>query len=311
MLRISSILAALIAVATALAGGTTAAVGARPFPEVIQLPTGFRPEGIEVGKGTTFYVGSVASGAIYRGNLRTGTGSILVPGGSGRTATGIELDPRNRLFVAGAATGNAYVYDARTGALIKTYNFATTPTFINDVVVTHNAAYFTDSQRGVLYRVPIGPTGALGDAQTLTLGGDYVHVEGAFNLNGIDATPSGKTLVAVQTVNGKLYQIDPASGVARLISLGAESVPNGDGILLTGKTLYVVQNQLNQVAVIALEPSFASGRVVTRLSDPDFSVPTTIDDLGSRLYVVNARFGVPNPDTAAYQVVQLRKPGGR
>jgi hypothetical protein len=52
----------------------------------------------------------------------------------------------------------------------------------------------------------------------------------------------------------------------------------------------------------------ASGRVVTRLSDPDVSGPTTIDDFGKRLYAVNARFGVPSPDTAAYQVVQLRKP---
>jgi hypothetical protein len=93
-----------------------------------------------------------------------------------------------------------------------------------------------------------------------------------------------------------------------LISLGGESVPNGDGILLTGKRLYVVQNQLNLVAVIALRPGFASGRVLTRLSDTDFSVPTTIDDLGKRLYAVNARFGVPDPANAAYQVVQLRKP---
>jgi DNA-binding beta-propeller fold protein YncE len=162
----------------------------------------------------------------------------------------------------------------------------------------------------VFYRVPIGPGEALGNAQTITLGGDYTHVAGAFNLNGIDATPSGKALVAVQTVNGRLYRINPTSGVARLISLGAESVPNGDGILLTGKRLYVVQNQLNLVAVIALKPGFASGRVVTRLSDPDFSVPTTIDDFGRRLYAVNARFGVPNPDTAPYQVVQLRKPLG-
>ena len=190
MLRISTIIAALIAVATALTGGTTAADTVKPFPEVIQLPTGFRPEGIEVGRGTTFYVGSVSSGAIFRGDLRTGSGAVFVPGGSGRPATGIELDRHNRLFVAGAATGNAYVYDARTGALIKTYNFATAPTFINDVVVTHDAAYFTDSQKGVLYRVPLGPAGALGDAETITLGGDYVHVPGQFNLNGIDATSS-------------------------------------------------------------------------------------------------------------------------
>jgi sugar lactone lactonase YvrE len=313
MVRFVSTVAALSAVGAVLIGGSPAAPTekAKPFPQVIQLPMGFRPEGIEVGRGTTFFVGSVANGAIYRGNLRTGGGAILVPGAAGKAATGIELDGRNRLFVAGAGTGNAYIYDAKTAALVRTYNLGTQPSFINDVVVTADAAYFTDSQKNVLYQVPIGPTGALGDAQTITLGGDYAHVAGQFNLNGIDATPSGNPLVAVQSVNGKLYRIDPGTGVAKLISLGAESVPNGDGILLKGRTLYVVQNQQNRVAVIALEPGFGAGRLVTRLIDPDFSVPTTIDDLGRRLYAVNARFGVPNPDEAAYQVVQLRKPRGR
>ena len=50
-------------IAVALAGGVTAAKQ-KPFPDVIQLPTGFRPEGIEV-KGPTFYVGSVATGALW------------------------------------------------------------------------------------------------------------------------------------------------------------------------------------------------------------------------------------------------------
>jgi sugar lactone lactonase YvrE len=310
MLRIVSMLTVLTALSGVLVGGSPASSGKKPtpFPEVIQLPVGFQPEGIEIGRGKTFYVGSVASGAIFRGDLRTGSGAVFIPGAAGKAATGIELDRHKRLFVAGAATGNAYVYDARTGALIRTYSLAAAPTFINDVVVTHNAAYFTDSQKAVLYRVPIGPGGALGNAQTIPLSGDYVHVSGAFNLNGIDATRSGKALVAVQSVNGRLYRIDPGAGFARLISLGGESVPNGDGILLAGRTLFVVQNQLNLVAVIKLTPGLASGSVLTRLSDPDFSVPTTIDDFGKRLYVVNARFGVPNPDAATYQVVQLTKP---
>jgi sugar lactone lactonase YvrE len=280
------------------------------FPEVVPLPQGFQPEGIDVGKGTTFYVGSVASGALYRGNLRTGAGSVLIQGGAGRTLTGIELDNRGRLFVAGAGGGKAYVFDAKTGAEIRTYTLATAPTFINDVVVTRTAAYFTDSNKAVLYRIPIGSGGALGDAQTVPLTGDF-SLQAGFNLNGIEATANGKTLIAVQSNTGKLFRIDPATAETRLISLGSESVPNGDGILLTGKTLYVVQNQTNQVAVIALTSNLASGRVVTRLSDPDFAVPTTIDDLGKRLYAVNARFGAPNPATASYQVVQLQKPKGR
>jgi sugar lactone lactonase YvrE len=311
MFRIITTVGALLAVVAVLSAGSPAAPQKGPFPEVIQLPTGFRPEGIEVGRGTTFYVGSVANGAVYRGDLRTGTGAILVPGAAGKAATGIELDSRNRLFVAGAATGNAYVYDAGTGAPIRTYTLGSAPTFINDVVVTPTAAYFTDSQKPVLYRLPIGATGALGNAQTIDLSGDYAHVDGQFNLNGIDATPSGKTLVAVQSVNGRLYRIDPASGVAKSISLGAGSVPNGDGILLTGNTLYVVQNQLNRVAVIALGSGLSTGQIVARLTDSDFSVPTTIDDFGHWLYAVNARFGQPNPDTLTYQVVQLRKPTSR
>jgi sugar lactone lactonase YvrE len=288
-----------------LALGAVAAAAA--FPQLIQLPRGFQPEGIEVGRGTTFYVGSVANGAIYRGNLRTGSGSILVPGQSGRAATGIELDRFNRLFVAGAGTGDAYVYNARTAALIRTYDFAGGDTFINDIVVTRNAAYFTDSRKAVLYVVPIGNGGALGNFRTLPLTGDFTLADG-FNLNGIDATANGKTLIAVQSNTGRLFRIDPTTGVTRLISLGGESVPNGDGILLTGKTLYVVQNQLNRVAVIALSPELASGRVVMRLTDPDFAVPTTIDDHGRRLYAVNARFGIANPSTAEFQVVQLSKP---
>jgi sugar lactone lactonase YvrE len=287
-----------------------AAAAAAAFPQVIQLPRGFQPEGIEVGRGTTFYVGSVANGAIYRGNLRTGTGAVLVAGQAGKAATGIELDRFNRLFVAGAGTGDAYVYNARTGALLRTYDFAGSDTFINDVVVTRDAAYFTDSRKAVLYVVPIGTQGALGTFRTLQLSGDFALGSG-FNLNGIDATANGKTLVAVQSNNGRLFRIDPETGVTRAISLGGESVPNGDGILLTGKTLYVVQNQLNRVAVVALSPDLGSGRVVTRLSDPDFAVPTTIDDHGRRLYAVNARFGVANPGSADYQVVQLSKPKGR
>lgn len=304
MIRVLTIAAALL-VAAIVSGGAPAAPQA--FPDVIQLPRGFQPEGIEVGKGTTFYVGSVANGAIYRGNLRTGAGAVLKPGETGRAATGIELDNRNRLWVAGAGTGKAYVYDAKTGALLRTYTFATSDTFINDVVVTRSDAIFTDSRKAVLYHVPIGSGGALGASHTIPVIGDFVLASG-FNLNGIDATRNGKTLIAVQSNKGKLFRIDPASGVAREILLDGESVPNGDGILLTGKTLYVVQNQLNRVAVIKLASDFGSGSVVTRLTDSDFAVPTTIDDLGRRLYAVNARFGITNPGAAEFQVVQLSKP---
>jgi hypothetical protein len=142
--------------------------------------------------------------------------------------------------------------------------------------------------------------------KTVQLTGDYVHGSG-FNVNGIDATANGKTLVIVQSGTGKLFTVTPA-GVTRAIALsGGESVVNGDGILLDGKTLYVVQNRSNVVAKIALSPNLRSGRVLRRISSPGFDVPTTIAEQGSRLFAVNARFTTPPTPTTDYWVTRLKK----
>jgi hypothetical protein len=303
MLRMVSLAAAVIA-ATALAGGSTA--GRTAFPEVIQLPAGFRPEGIEI-RGSRFFTGSVANGAIFSGSLTTGQGAILAPGVAGRAATGIEVSKGNRLIVAGAGTGKAYVYNAQTGALLQEITLTSAPTFINDVVVTKNAAYFTDSMKPVLFKVPIGAGGVLGAVETINLTGDYQHQAG-FNLNGIDAPKNGKTLVVVQSATASLFTVNPQTGVTNKIELAnGESVPNGDGLLLKGRTLFVVQNQLDRVAVIALTKDLGSGRVVTRISNPNFVVPTTMDDHGRRLYAVNAKFNRPNPNNT-FEVVQFAAP---
>ena len=295
-----------LAVASVLIGSAVAATN-QAFPARIDLPDGFQPEGIATA-GEQFYVGSIPSGDIYRGSLRTGQGSVFVDAPAGRQAIGMKVD-RGRLFVAGGPTGDAYVYNARTGATIATYELPTSgATFVNDVFVTKRAAWFTDSQRAALYRLPLGPNGRPGDAASVTtvsLTGDYQHVAGAFNLNGIAATPNGRTLIVVQSATGRLFTVTPA-GVTRAIAV-AGGVPNGDGILLDGKTLYVVQNQLNQVAKIRLAPSLRSGRVLTRITNPGFSVPTTIAEQGSRLYAVNARFGTPPTPTTEYWVTRLRK----
>lgn len=293
-----------VVVMLALASGVAAA--APSYPSTIALPHAFQPEGIAI-RANTFYVGSIPTGAIYRGNLRTGSGSVFIPGRSGRAAIGVEVDNRSRLFVAGGPTGRAFVYNTSTGADIAAYDLA--PGFINDVVVTRNGAYFTNSNRAELYRVPIGNGGQLGSTvQTIPLTGAF-QLQAGFNANGIDATSNGRLLVIVQSNTGKLFRVNPSTGATTEIALGGESVPNGDGLLLDGKTLYVVQNQLNRIAVIRVDAALTTGRVVTRIADGRFAVPTTIDDHGRRLYAVNARFGSP-PATTDYQVVQVRKPNG-
>jgi hypothetical protein len=313
----------LLAAALALATVTAAAAGARgaEFPATIDLPNGWNPEGIAIAPGGTFYVGSIngvgptgsTAGDIYRGDVKTGLGAPFVDAPAGRNAIGVEYD-RGRLFVAGGPTGDGYVYDAATGATLRTYNFADLPpgTFVNDVVATRTAAYFTDSMRPVLYRVPLGPGGAPSASfETLELSGDYVQVPG-FNVNGIDATPNGKTLVIVQSSTGKLFAVDPQTGVADEIDLGGATVMGGDGLLLDGPTLYVVvRNQdLTGIAAVRLAPDLASGRIVSEIESADFAVPTTVDDFGNRLYVVNARFGTPVTTTTGYWLTQVTKPPG-
>jgi hypothetical protein len=273
-------------------------------PDHINLPNGWQPEGIAIGKGNTFYVGSIPTGRVWKGNLRNGQGSELVPN-RGRQAIGVAVDQRNRLFVAGGPTGDGYVYDARTGADIAQYDFTSASSFVNDVVVTKRAAWFTDSVRQFLYKVPIGRNGQLGAAQSVPLTGDIVYQAG-FNVNGIDATPNGRTLIIVQTNTGKLFKAN-RQGVTHEIALGGASVP-GDGILLHGRTLYaVVRSPQDGVLVLRLRPNLRSGTVLRTITSMDLDDPTTIDEHGPRLYAVNARFSTPPGPDVPYWVTKLRR----
>ena len=302
-----------LALGTLVVGALSPAV-ARPaatsegaFPDLIQLPNGFEPEGIATGGGSSFYVGSLLDGRIYRGNLRTGTGGVLVEGEEGKVAVGIEVDRRNRLWVSGGPTGKGRVSDARTGDLLRSYSFVTPDTgFVNDVVVTRRAAYFTDSMNQVLYRVAIGPRGRLGAASTLAITGDLVFEDG-FNANGIEAGPHGRALLVVQSNTGKLFVVSARSGGSREVELSGGDLQFGDGLLRVGRTLYAVQNQLNQIAEVRLGAGYSSGEIRRTLTDSDFMVPTTVAAFGRWLYAVNAKFGSEMTPETPYEVVQVRR----
>ncbi len=305
----TTLTAVLVTGALAVSGGQAVAASApaERFPAVIDLPDGFQPEGISTGRGTSFYVGSLVDGAIYRGDVRTGEGALLVAGRPGLVAAGTEVD-RNRLFVSGATDGSGRIYDVASGQLLRTYQFAAAGTgFVNDVVVTSDAAYFTDSLNPVIYVVPFGPGGKLpadNEFRTLPLSGEITYGPG-FNLNGIEASPNGRTLLAVQSNTAKLFAIPATTGVASEVDLGGVALTNGDGLLRQGTTLYAVQNRLNRIAVIQLSPDYRSGTVTRTIGSQDFQVPTTVAKFGSSLYAVNARFGTPPTPSTDYTVVRV------
>lgn len=296
---------------TLLLAAAPAAFARATFPEIIALPNGWLPEGVVTGRGPVIYSGSRANGGIYAANLRTGEGQILVPGVTGRVAVGLSFDQRsNFIFAAGGVNGNAFVYDAGSGEQVGAFTFTTgAPTFINDVIVTRDAAYFTNSQRAEIYRVALGPGGSLpadGSFETIPLSGDWQQVAG-FNANGIEATPNGDTLIIVNSTTGNLFAVDPATGVAERIDLGGATVTQGDGILLEGNTLYVLRNRSNEIAVVELTPDLSSGAIVERITSPNFDVPTTLARFGDALYAVNARFSTPPTPQTPYSIVRVER----
>jgi hypothetical protein len=278
--------------------------------DVIVLPGAGSAEGIARGEGDAFYAGDLFAGDIFRGDLEDRTAELFIDVPDGRQAVGMTTDVRHGLlFVAGGFTGQAYVYDLDSGATVATYQFsppspadATPPTtVINDVTLTEDGAWFTDSRRGVLFFVPVDDSGEPGDFRTLTLEGPAADTSGVFNLNGIAATRHGRTLIVAHSTLGKLFTVDPETGESAEIA--GVSVPMVDGIEVECDHVWAVQNS-NQVTELRLSKDRTTGSVVHVITDDAFQTPSTAIRFDDQLAVVNAKFDTGFPPTADhYEVV--------
>lgn len=271
-----------------------------PFPTRIPLPDNWLPEGIAIGAAPFAYFGSRADGSIYRANLATGEGKVIHEGpGAAFPAVGLKLDHRARLFVSGGSAGDGRVIHAVSGELLAQYQFTTATSFINDVVLTPWGPFFTNSREAALYHLPLDADGHLPAPDgfvRVPLSGEWEQRGTGNNANGIARTPDGAALLVVNSATQLLYRVDPATGFAVVVDLGGYMLENGDGLLLDGQILYVVQNRLQILAVIRLNAD-GTGTLARRveLRDP-FNVPTTVAKYssgaaGDRLYLPNAKFG--------------------
>jgi sugar lactone lactonase YvrE len=304
--------ALLLAAIAGMLAVTIVPAAAAPPGDVIVLPGASSAEGIAKGAGATFYAGDLFGGDIFRGDLRRGTAELFIDAPDdpddpddpdARMAVGMFADVRHGLLFVAGGPGAAYVYDTGTGATVASYQLGDpASTFVNDVTVTRQGAWFTDSLQARLYFVPVSPTGVPGPASTLPLSGPAAEVSGPFNLNGITATPNGKTLIVGHSGNGALYTVDPATGASSTIA--GVSVPNVDGILLEAGRLWAVRGADNVVARVRLSPDLTSGVVERLITHDAFQFPSTAIRFGNRLAVVNAKFdtGVP-PAAEQYEVV--------
>ncbi|KAB1141492.1 superoxide dismutase [Micromonospora sp. DT46] len=270
---------------------------------MINLPNGFCPEGIARGTGTKIYVSSMADGCIWCADLRTGKGKLLVPPVSGTQATGLDVE-RGRIWAACGNMGGAAVYRESTGECLATYDFG--GGFIDGVTATSKAVFFTDSEKARIYCVEFGRRGSLpkqSGVRTLPLPGGLGDPT-ACN-TGIVAAWAGK-LIVVQARTGRLYCFDPRAGMAAQISTGGVSVSNADGLLLKGRTLYVVRNRNNVIAKFRLNERLTRAMPVDVIRDRDLDEPSAVVSFGSSLYAVNARLSVPATPGTTYCVVRVR-----
>ncbi|MEU7530036.1 superoxide dismutase [Saccharothrix sp. NPDC042600] len=306
-MRRRAVLAAVAALGVSVLVPGTA--GATAFPTRFPLPDGFMPEGIAIGPWPTAYFGSRADGSIYQVDLATGRGRVLAAG-PGTPSLGLKVDPRRgRLFVAGGTGGDLRVLDAFSGRAITSYKLFEGESFVNDLVITRDAVWVTDSDEPTLYRLPLGPCGELPRPDQVTrvpLTGEMQDIPDVANANGIVTTPDGEGLIIGQTSTGKLFRVDH-QGVTKEIDLGGVVLTRNDGLLREGRDLYVVQNRVNLFTKLELSADASSARVVVQMTDPRFDVPATVAAWGNRFYLVNGRFSTPPTPTTTYDAIALDK----
>ncbi|MEZ5325709.1 MAG: hypothetical protein R3F19_11680 [Verrucomicrobiales bacterium] len=280
------------------------------WPDLISLNiTGFEPEGIELGRNHDFFVGAFSfstwfgapyspqSGAIYKGNFRTGEGALLVQP-TGTPIKGLSYDARtDYLWVAKGfdeGTQGVIVYDAASGEEIANITYEGERTN-NDILVTDNYVYTTDSLSPVLYRIPLGADGELPASlvvEDLPMNGFIMHPEaGKTNANGLVETADGNLIVS-NTATGVLFHVDSTSGDTVPVNVTGDetSFANGDGLYLDGNLLYICQNFSNKIATVQLTEDFKSGIFMWNLVSENLVVPTTITGDGDSIYAINTNF---------------------
>jgi len=319
-------LAALVAVALPLSAGATVIAkdkdkrrgrgaertGQRSFTYAIPGDAVF-PEGITVDKNAKrFYVTSTSDGTIFRGPVKGSRAEVFLPGGEdGRTtAIGTKVDREGRLYVAGGSTGSIFVYDTGTRELLA--KFDTGPGgFLNDIAITKDGtAYVTDSQRDRIFRVTEKQVEAGGGTPASFALED--PTPSGFGANGIVPVRDG-TVIYVQSNTGQLFLVEDADGPSPRrteIDLGAARLTNGDGLVLKGRTLYVVRNVQELIAEVRLAGDLESGRVVGETTDPTFAFPTTAALAKGRLLVVNSQFDKRSAgaEPEPFTVSSIKKP---
>jgi sugar lactone lactonase YvrE len=279
------------------------------------------PEGITEGPDGTFFAGSMGDGTIYRGDTATGAVEVfLPPDGDGRTTvTGLTVDRYQRLIACDIDGRQLFAYRLDTRELVARRRFPADEVAPNDVAVTGDSAYVSDSNHPLVWRLPAGP-GGIGEPEVAIDLTPFGPADPSY-LNGIVAHPAEpRLLTSSQGEGGVLWRVDLAGPTAAPVDLGGYEF-NADGMLLDGDMLYGVTNRGETIedarfaiSVARLDPGWRSGTIVGELTDPGWDCPTTIAKVAGKLLVVCSQLRAmlaSTPPHLPFEVAAADLPGWR
>jgi sugar lactone lactonase YvrE len=279
------------------------------------------PEGIayDPARGVV-YTGSALTGALVRIDVKTRQSEPVTPAGAlvpaGSTTfpavLGMKLDAANRLWVAGGRTGRMFLIDAANGRVLKQFEVPSPAgSLVNDVALVGTTGYFTDTRTPTLWRVEARGD-QIGELEPwLRFDGTPLQYDSSANLNGIAATPDGRSLIVVQMGKGLLFRIDVASKTVAPIDTAGADLTGADGLVLDGRTLYVVRQPAAEIATVALSEDLTKGTVTSRFKDTQLAWPATAAKVGDRLLVVNTQFNTRTKKTETLPFTILSVPLAR
>jgi sugar lactone lactonase YvrE len=177
----------------------------------------------------------------------------------------------------------------------------------NDLTITKDAVYFTDSYLPLIYRLPLAKNGGIpdnsDDITEILLPDEFIldpDNDPCCGANGIVSTPNGKTLIIGHSNLTALYRVDPATGDVEEILLDpplrGDTPDNSfiDGLVLHNRTLYVLNPHFDgtpdEIQVVELDKDMRTGGLVGIITDPDLDGVASGALFGKSLYINGARY---------------------
>src|SRR5262249_5129299 len=169
-----------------------------------------------------------------------------------------------------------------------------------------------DSARPFLYRIDTRDTALPGTTTVqpwldVSAAGTYRSGEGPFgvNLNGLVASPDGRTPLTGQDNTRTPFRVDVASKEITPVAVDRADLLFGDGLLRVGDDLYVARNAPNEIVRLRLGPDWRTATAQSTFTSDQLAFPTALAELHGRLLITNAQLNAAANPQLPFTILDL------